>query len=95
MTTTKTGELKQMIEGALRMTPQNKRSKVMQAVQWRLRGPNGEYVGLSSPIDGLKPVFCPESAAIVFDGRDNEDMKLRTYEATLGELTIEIIPQVK
>lgn len=32
--------------------------------------------------------------AELFDGRDNEAMKLATYERALGPLTVEIIPQL-
>jgi len=37
----------------------------------------------------------PESKALVFDGRDNEELKLCVYQAMLGQLTIEILPQTK
>ena len=92
---TKTAELKQMIEGAIRCTSPNMRRKALKACMWRLRGPNGEYVGLNADKTACPVIaFVPESRALIFDGRDNEDMKLRTYEAVLGELTIEIVPQI-
>ena len=89
----KLAELKQMIAGTVAAYPDKKQCwKAMQAIQWRLRGPNGEYVGLTKK---LACAFVPEADAFVFDGRDNEDMKMATYQAALGELTIEIIPQTK
>lgn len=66
--------------------------KAMAAIKWRLRGPVGQYVGLGH---GFRCAFVPESKAMVFDGRDNEEMKLATYEAELGELTVEILPYTK
>jgi hypothetical protein len=89
----KTAELKSMLAGAIAALPALKyRTEILKACQWRLRGPNGEYVGLTKQ---LACAFVPEADALVFDGRDNEDMKLATYQAALGELTIEIIPQTK
>jgi len=61
----------------------------MAAIKWRLRGPVGQFVGLGS---GLKCAFVAESNAMIFDGRDNEEMKLATYQAELGNLTVEILP---
>jgi len=87
-------ELQAMIAGTVAAFADKKmRAEAMQAIQWRLRGPNGEFVGLGG-LHGLQCSFVPESAAFVFDGRDNEKMKLATYEAALGELTVEILPQI-
>lgn len=86
-------ELQTMIRGTIEAYPNiNDRVKALKAIQWRLRGPNGEYIGLNKQ---LACSFVPESAALVFDGRDNEEMKLRAYEAALGPLTVEILPQAK
>ncbi len=93
---TKLSELQQMIAGVIAAYPAGKaRGNALKACQWRLRGPNGEFVGLSSIVDGLRAKFVPEAEAMVFDGRDNEDIKLRAYERTLGALTVEILPQIK
>lgn len=54
---------------------------------WRLRGPQGQFVGL----DGLRCAFVPEHEALTFDGRDNEATKLGIYQATLGPLRIELL----
>ena len=68
------------------------RLRALKAILWRLRGPNGEFVGMR----GYWAIaFVPEHEALVFDGRDNEEMKLRAYESALGPLTIEILPQAK
>lgn len=82
-----------MIQGTLRAFPNNKaRQRALKAIRWRLRGPRGEFVGLHV---GLTCGFVPEGNAIVFDGRDNEQQKLRYYQNALGErLTVEILPQV-
>ena len=91
-TNTKTAELKQMIAGSIAAIPSvSLRQEVLKACQWRLRGVNGEYVGLTKQ---LVCAFVPESDAMIFDGRDNEDIKLATYQRALGELTVEIIPQI-
>ncbi len=89
----KLSQIKAMIQGAIAAHKDDVKQlrKAMKACQWRLRGPNGEFVGLKS----LRCAFVPESEAFVFDGRDNEEAKLRMYEITLGSLTVEIIPQVK
>lgn len=94
MKSSKTDELKQMIEGAIRFASPNMRTKALKACQWRLRGPHGEYVGAGPAAQGLPCRFVPESKALVFDGRDNEDMKLAVFECALGALTVEIIPQI-
>ncbi len=70
------------------------RVKALKACMWRLRGPNGEFVGLGPLMEGLKCRFVPEAQGLIFDGRDNEERKLKTYEAALGPLVVEIIPQI-
>lgn len=88
----KLSELKDMIAGTVTAYPDpKKRWKAMRAIQWRLRGLHGEFVGM----DNLACAFVPESRALVFDGRDNEDLKLVFYQAALGDLTVEILPQIK
>lgn len=64
--------------------------KSMKAIQWRLRGSNGEFVGLS----GMRCSFVAEKDAIIFDARDNETIKTQTYSRALGALTIEILQQI-
>lgn len=63
------------------------RWKAMRSIKWRLRGEHDEFVGL----DGLFCAFVPESSAMIFDGRDNEDMKLAAYQMRLGKLSVEIV----
>ena len=81
----KTNELKQMIQGAMKSASPR---KALMACRWRLRGPNGEFVGMS----GMRCAFVPESSALIFDGRDNEDAKLAFYQCFLGELLVEVLP---
>jgi hypothetical protein len=82
-------ELNQMIDGAARLA---NKEQALKAVQWRFRGPNGEFVGLR----GIKCAFVPESQASVFDGRDNAAHKLQFWQTILqAPLSIEILPQVK
>lgn len=65
--------------------------KLMKSVKWQLRGPNGEYVGLSSmTLEGVC-AFVPQADAQVFDGRDNPEMKLRYYSMYLPDLTLELL----
>lgn len=65
------------------------RDKVLASVKWRLRGIHGEFVGLDSQ---SRCAFVPESEGLVFDGRDNEERKLATYQAALGQLVLEVLP---
>lgn len=94
-TTNKLTEIQAMIAGVLNAFPDTgkvnrRRTNALKACQWRLRGPNGEFVGLRH----MACSFVPEASSFVFDGRDNEAMKLATYERALGPLTVEIIPQL-
>lgn len=61
----------------------------LKSVQWRLRGPQGEFVGLLP--NSFSCSFIPESDSLTFDGRDNEDAKLKYYESQLGPLTVEVL----
>lgn len=87
-------ELQSMIEGTLTAFAHNPklRTKALKAIQWRFRGPNGEYVASGERL-GDKVAFCPQDRATIFDGRDNEAHKLSFYQTFLGPLTIEILPQ--
>jgi hypothetical protein len=89
----KLSELQEMIQGTSKVHPDKKaRWEAMKAIAWRLRGLNGEYVGLNSH---AQCSFVPESRALVFDGRDNEEIKLAVYQSALGPLIVEILPQTK
>lgn len=55
------------------------RNKALASVKWRLRC-GLLYAGL----DGLEVVLVEQDNAQVFDGRDNEAMKKRFYEAASG-----------
>ena len=86
--TTNLSELQAMIRGTVAATSPSERKNALKSIQWRLRGPHGEFVGLNN---SLACVFVPEAQAEIFDGRDNELMKLRIYEFALGPLAIEIL----
>ena len=58
------------------------------SVLWRMRGPDGEFVGINGR---LAPAFVDERSALVFDGRDNEATKLAFFRITLGNLHIEVL----
>lgn len=91
---TKLSEVQEMVRGALSRHPVKSKElqEELKAIQWRLRGPRGEHVGL---VKLFNCAFVPESESLVFDGRDNEAMKLRVYELAIGvPLTIEVLPQL-
>jgi hypothetical protein len=88
-------ELQTMITAAVARNPAGKaRITELKAIQWRLRGPCGQFVGHGDIFTGFRGQFVPEASAIVFDGRDNEATKLDAYSRDLGPLTVEIIPQL-
>jgi hypothetical protein len=86
-------ELSRMIAGTCEAFSEPKaRWKAMRAIQWRLRGPNGEFVGSKN----MRCSFVPERESVIFDGRDNAENKLAFYEACLKvNLDIEILPHSK
>ena len=93
-TNPKLAELKAMIIGVVESTPAGRtRTKALKACQWRMRGPNGEYVGLTG---GARLIcsFVSEAQAMILDGRDSYEIKLATFERELGPLSVEIIPQI-
>lgn len=86
-----TDELSKMIAGTVAAYRiQRERVKALKAIQWRFRGPHGEYCGLNTQWECC---FCAESQASIFDGCDNEKTKLLFWERALkSKLTIEILP---
>jgi hypothetical protein len=91
-------ELKTMIAAAIARNPAGRaRLAELKAIQWRLVDAVGNYV---QPCGGMAdlmnpPRFGPLDTAAVFDGRDNEDQKLRYFTATTGRvLSVEILPQI-
>jgi hypothetical protein len=83
-------ELKLRIASALATTtPQTPaRNKALTSVKWVLREACGLFVGM----DGLSTALVPLESATVFDGRDNEAMKLKYFTATTGgKFTIEMV----
>lgn len=55
------------------------RNEALASVKWRLRSPSGQYAGL----DGLRSVLTDEANALVFDGRDNEQIKTEHWSVLL------------
>lgn len=71
-----------------------KAMKAMKDLKWRLRAPGTDcYAGLiadGNTATGLRCVLGPVDTAQVFDGRDNEELKLRYWSAQLGPLMVEV-----
>lgn len=86
-------ELRRMIAGVIAQGWQGKtRNEALKAVQWCMKADNGQYAGLS---DTLACALVPMDRAMIFDGRDNEVLKLSFYQQSLGvKLSIEILPQI-
>jgi hypothetical protein len=64
------------------------RSKALASIKWRLRSPAGLYAG----IDGYRTVLTDAQSALVFDGRDNEEMKAQNIGHLLGvPLAVELV----
>lgn len=82
-------ELHQMIQGAGEAFDNpDQRWEAMGAIEWRLRGPNGQYVGL----DGVRAAFVPEEKALTFSGHDNEVRKIVYFQAVLRErISVEVL----
>lgn len=85
-------ELKRMIAGTIALGWQGKtRNEALKAIQWRMRADNGQYAGMV----GVHCALVPMDQAQVFDGRDNEVIKLAFYQSALGcPLSIEILTQI-
>lgn len=66
------------------------RNIALAAIKWRLEAHGGLVAGIDdSLVCGL---FQPDSPhAQTFDGRDNEQMKLRYYQAVIG-VPLSIVP---
>lgn len=64
--------------------------KAMKGCKWQMRGPNGEYVGLSGLL--WECAFVEKKDAQVFDGRDNPCIKFHFWSQFLGGgLTFELV----
>lgn len=69
--------------------PGKARMKALSKIRWRLEAENGLCGGLDEKFGAA--LVLPHSAQ-VFDGRDNEDLKKRFYEAALGvELAVVLL----
>ncbi len=63
------------------------RAKALSTVQWFLATNDGRAVGLR----GLKAALVPINEAEIYDGRDNEEMKKRYFEAVF-KVPLKVIP---
>lgn len=86
-----TGEqaLKVAIAGAIAATDTPKaRLKALSSIKWRLRSPAGQYAGL----EGLRGVLTDAEHAQTYDGRDNEETKIKFWSAILGvQMAVELV----
>lgn len=84
-----TTQLKQIVAAISGTEPKTKaRNKALSSVRWVLREACGLYAGL----DGARIVLVEKSSAQVFDGRDNEKIKIAFYAGvTGGKFTLETI----
>lgn len=68
------------------------RASALSGIKWRLESESGLVAGLDNE-GGC--ILCPAESPLaqVFDGRDNEAMKLRVYQMLIGEtLSIVLLP---
>lgn len=68
------------------------RASALSGIKWSLESESGLVVGLD---DEGGCILCPAESPLaqVFDGRDNEAMKLRVYQMIIGEtLSIVLLP---
>lgn len=78
-------QLKAKISALIEANPDRKaRWKAMRTIKWRMYCPQ---LNLWAGLDGIDIVPCasPDDPRVqVFDGRDNEDLKLQFYTAITG-----------
>ena len=63
------------------------RTKALARIRWFLATDDARAVGLR----GLTGTLVPLDEAEIFDGRDNEEMKLRYFEAVL-KVALRVVP---
>lgn len=83
-------EIREQIEDVVKgptKTGTSARAKALSDVRWCLATTDGRAVGLH----GLTPVLVPVKEAEIYDGRDNEDMKRRYFEAVL-KVKLRVVP---
>lgn len=78
--------ISEVINGTTK-TGSHARSKALAGVQWFLATEDGRAVGLR----GLVYTLVPIEEAEIYDGRDNEEMKLRYFEAVL-KVPLMVVP---
>lgn len=83
-------EMTPIIEAAIQGTAPGSRKRVeaLKSVKWVLAADNGLYAGMI----GLQCALVPAQHALIFDGRDSEQLKLSFYQTILKTpLTIELV----
>jgi hypothetical protein len=84
-------ELQLRINAAIVGTPKSagtSRANALASIEWVLKEACGLYVGMKN----LQTALVEKAEASVFDGRDNEAMKLKYFTAlTGGNFTIELL----
>lgn len=88
------GLLADRIASAIRatVTGTKARAKALSEIKWRLESASGLVAGLGVQSDCI---LCDASSpqAQVFDGRDNEAMKIQMYQSLLGvKLYLTLLP---
>lgn len=84
--------LAQRIQTACDATPPKTRERMnaLAAIRWVLRDQNGNYAALDSK--GSAVTVESVNEALVFDGRDNEEMKCGFYGRITGmDYTVELL----
>lgn len=89
-------ELQAMIAGTVAAFPNSKdRRRALMAIQWRLVDADGRSVHLNMRGGDTCFAWCHRDEGIIFDGRDNETLKIRYFSAMMKTpLFIDIIPQI-
>jgi hypothetical protein len=83
-------EVREHIEDVLRGDTRpgtQARAKALAGVQWFLATDDARAVGLR----GLTAALVPLEEATLYDGRDNEEMKRRYFEAVL-KVPLKVVP---
>jgi hypothetical protein len=93
---TETNPLSEEIAAALARTPPRSRARnaALAAIKWVLAAPDGSCMALDRFARPRLTMDADE--ALVFDGRDNEELKARFFQIILGmDLTVVLLDPAK